>query len=177
MASLWPGVGVENENARKESVWRGLDKPLGVAAPQADVGELLALEAGKRRRDAVKKRLATHDPHIRISLRLLNQMFPGAEADLKPNFAQRGEGPPCGQRLRRDRKQGQRFVEQAFLAGAKSLAPAASVEPATGRRTIASTVHRHRLRWARRRSGEGAQRVREIGLFPGEAAVGFRRAT
>src|SRR5271167_238544 len=102
-------------------------------------------------------------------------MLPRPETDLKPDLPRRrGKSRACGQRFRRDRKERQRFGEQALLAGAKRLAPTASVEPANRRRTVRSAVRHHRLRWAR--SGESAQRIREIGLFPGKTAVGFRRA-
>ncbi len=123
MASFWPGIGVEHENARKECVRGRLDKGLSVAAPQAHVGELLALDPGKRRDDAVEKRLAADDPNIGVGLGLLNEMLACAEPDLQPHFTRRrGESMPCGQRLRRNRKQRQRFGEQTLLARAKRLA-------------------------------------------------------
>ena len=101
VASFWPGVGIKDENPRKEAVRGGLDQRLGVAAAQPHVGELFALEAGERRDDAVEKRLAADDADIRVGLRLLNQMLPRAEADLEPDFARRrGESPPRRQRFR-----------------------------------------------------------------------------
>ena len=139
MAPFWPGIGVEHENARKECVRSRLDNGLSVAAPQAHVGELLALDPGKRRDDAVEKRLAADNPNIGIGLRLLNEMLACAEPDLQPHFARRrGERTPRRQRLRRNRKQRQRFGEQTLLARAKRLAAAASIEPASRRRPVAS---------------------------------------
>ena len=128
----------------KKSVRNGLDKRLGVAAAQPHVAELFALEAGERHDDAVEKRLAAHDAHIRVGLRLLNEMLPRPKTDLKPDFARRrGKSPPRRQRFRTDRKERKRFGEQAFLTGAKRLAAAASVEPAKRRRTVRPAVRHH----------------------------------
>ena len=135
------------------------------------------LSAGERRDDAVEKRLAADDADIGIGFRLLNEMFAGAEPDFEPDLARRRSAKARAPRpaLRRDREQRQRFGEQTLLARAKRLAAAASIEGASGAGPSRSPFASHRTRLSApiRR---GAQRIREIGLLPGEAAVGFRRA-
>jgi hypothetical protein len=103
VAPLWPGVGIKDEHTGKEGVWSRLDGGLGVAVPQAYVGEAFALESGEHRDNAIAKWLTADDANIRIGLRLLDEMLAGPESDLKPDFAgRRWKHMPSGQGLRRN---------------------------------------------------------------------------
>ena len=104
-------------------------------------------------------------------------MFAGAKSDFQPHLPRRrDERAPLGQALWRNREQRQRLGEQTFLARAKHLAAAVSVEARSHRRVFASVDACHSTRPGNHQLRESAQRIREISLFPREPAVGLRRA-
>ena len=174
--AFWPRVRVEQEHPRKKRVWSSLDNRLCVPTPQERIGNVFAPERRKRRNNPIEEWLATDNPDIPIGLRLLNKMFAGAETDFQPHLpGSSGKHSPLGQVFDRNREQRQRFGEQTFLACSKRLAAAAPKKRASGLRPLASVDSPH---W-NRLSGQlgcGAQRIREISLFPREAAISLRHA-
>ena len=165
VAPLRPGVGIKDEDAGKKSVRRGLDHRLGVAAPQPDVDEILALDPRQRRDDAVEKRLAADEADVRTGPRRSIRCSP----EPKPISSQTSRGSN-GKSAGRASASGA-ISTRGKTSASRRCCPGRSalprLRPYSVRRGVPKTPPSAMDRCAdASASGETAQRVGEVRLFP-----------
>ena len=93
MARLGPGVGVEQIEEAQAPVGHALEHVERVAAPQADIGEMLVADMAERGRDSVEERLGADEAMVGQHVGALGEMLAAAEADLEMEravFAEQG---------------------------------------------------------------------------------------
>ncbi len=117
MARLGPWVGVKQIEEDERPVGYALQHLQRVAAPQADVGELLVLDVAERRRHPIEERLGADEPMIGQHVGAVGEMLARAEPDLemeRPLLAEQALGGDFA--LRRHLDLRQQLVDQLLLA-------------------------------------------------------------
>ena len=83
VARLGPRVGVEQIEEAQRAVGHALQHLERIAAPQADIGEMLVADMAERGRDAVEERLGADEAVVGQHVGAVGEMLARAEADLE----------------------------------------------------------------------------------------------
>jgi hypothetical protein len=125
VATLRPGIGIEEIDAGEARVRQAVENLRRVAPVQADIAQPRRLDAGQQLGHAVDEGFAADEIRVRLARRRLDEMLAAAEADFEPRFAARTKGQGLGEV---EGQPGQQPGHQFGLMATKRLALRAPVE-------------------------------------------------
>ena len=135
VARLGPRVGMEQVKEAQTPIGHALEHLKRVAAPQADIAQMLLADVRERGGDSVEERLGADEAVVGKHVGAVGEMLARAKADLEMERPFVPEQPP-----RRDLAFGrhldlwQQLVDELLLALAQLVPARAAVQPVEGQR-------------------------------------------